>query len=716
MTQFEHLLKPSFLHDLIKLPQGIQKKVTKAVDFLRQDARHPSLQVKKLEGAQDVYEARVDQGYRLLFTLVGKVMSLLAVGTHEIIDKKIHVPEDRTPHASPAEIEAATKAPAPAPSIPEKGKERRSKGTAKAAASAPAEEVAPQKATPLTFSPKQEHLERLGIDRDWWATILACETEEQLLEIQVPGRVMERVLDFLFPKSLDEVRKEPDHVLVEPQDLERYTEGSLTAFLLKLDPEQEAVAGHALAGPALVKGGPGSGKSTVALYRVRSLIQRHADDKAPPRVLFATYTNALTEVSRQLLKSLLGPLPANLDVTTVDAMALKIVAGHDGNQRLVPPGEDRKVLDEVRANLAGPARQDLERFLIRAAIDGIRSEYFLEEFDWIIEGRGLQGADAYQAADRSGRGYAFDSRLRSAVWDLYQAYSNRIRARGWVTWGALRQRALGLIRSGEFADRWDYVIVDEAQDLRPTALAVLVELCRQPAGIFLTADACQSIYNRGFRFADVHPALKLQGRTRILKRNYRSTARIMGLAAALLKGSGAGDEEVLAQDAVHDGPAPVLSLRAEWKEQVKALAATLRSWARELRLPLSACGVLVPNRRLGQETARDLGQFGVAARFVEGKDLDLEAPVVKVMTIHSAKGLEFPIVALPGVDEGVLPRPLEDAKAQDRDAHLALERRLLFVGMTRAMRRLLVTASTNKPSSFIKALPDALWGGAVKAP
>lgn len=707
--QFEHLLKPSFLHDLIKLPQAIQKKVTKAVDFLRQDPRHPSLQVKKLEGAQDVYEARVDQGYRMLFTLVGRVMSLLAVGTHEIIDKKVHVPEDRVPSVTSDEIDKATQPPPmgrPAtPSVPIK----RTRAPMRSSCVDVPAEGQRQSATPLAFAPKKEHLERLGVERDWWPAILACETEEQLLEVQVPARVMEKVLDFLFPKSLQEVQREPDHVLSEVEDLERFAEGTLTAFLLKLDPEQEAVASHALTGPAIVKGGPGSGKSTVALYRVRSLLQRHSGDKVPPRVLFATFTNALTEVSRQLLKTLLGPLPAHLDVSTVDTVMLRIVAGIDGNQRLVSGSEERKVLDEVRANLAGPARQDLERFLIRAAIDGIRSDYFLEEFDWIIEGRGLTTVEAYQATDRSGRGYAFDGRLRAAVWDLYQAYANRVRARGWVTWGRIRQRALELTRSGQYPDRWDYVIVDEAQDLRPTALAVLVELCRKPAGLFLTADASQSIYNRGFRFSDVHPSLKLQGRTRILKRNYRSTGSIMNLAAALLRGSGAGDDEVLTQESIHDGPRPDLARLPAWKDQVQRIAVAFRSWARELRLPLAGCGVLVPNRKLGLDAARDLSQIGLVAKFFDGKEIDLEAPAVKVMTIHSAKGLEFPIVALPSVDEGVLPRPLEDGKAKDLEAHLALERRLLFVGITRAMRRLVITANKDRVSSFLKGLPVDVW-------
>lgn len=56
--------------------------------------------------------------------------------------------------------------------------------------------------------------------------------------------------------------------------------------------------------------------------------------------------------------------------------------------------------------------------------------------------------------------------------------------------------------------RYEVVIVDEAQDLTPAGLRVCVALARQPEGLYLTADASQSIDKRGFAWSRVHADLR----------------------------------------------------------------------------------------------------------------------------------------------------------------------------------------------------------------
>jgi DNA helicase-2/ATP-dependent DNA helicase PcrA len=87
---------------------------------------------------------------------------------------------------------------------------------------------------------------------------------------------------------------------------------------------------------------------------------------------------------------------------------------------------------------------------------------------------------------------------------------------------------------------------------------------------------------------------------------------------------------------------------------------------------------------------------------------------VLMMTMHSAKGLEFPIVILAGLEEGLFPH----SRSSDDEAELEEERRLCYVGITRAQRRLVLTSAarrrvfgdyqSSEPSRFIDEIPREL--------
>jgi DNA helicase-2/ATP-dependent DNA helicase PcrA len=95
-------------------------------------------------------------------------------------------------------------------------------------------------------------------------------------------------------------------------------------------------------------------------------------------------------------------------------------------------------------------------------------------------------------------------------------------------------------------------------------------------------------------------------------------------------------------------------------------------------------------------------------------DLDDEDSAVVLMTLHSAKGLEYPVVFLPGMEDGVFPH----LRSLGEPDELEEERRLAYVGITRAMERLHVSHAWNRtlfgqtlynpPSRFLDELPSAL--------
>ena len=116
-----------------------------------------------------------------------------------------------------------------------------------------------------------------------------------------------------------------------------------------------------------------------------------------------------------------------------------------------------------------------------------------------------------------------------------------------------------------------------------------------------------------------------------------------------------GDGETRRPRAIRQGPRPLLIRCRSENEQIRRTADFLKAAGAELRLPVHAGAVLVPTNKAAQAFAAGLRDLGLAAAVVRAGRLKLDSRAVKVMTIHSAKGLEFPVVAVARVDRDQLP-------------------------------------------------------------
>ncbi|MEC9373793.1 MAG: 3'-5' exonuclease, partial [Planctomycetota bacterium] len=106
------------------------------------------------------------------------------------------------------------------------------------------------------------------------------------------------------------------------------------------------------------------------------------------------------------------------------------------------------------------------------------------------------------------------------------------------------------------------------------------------------------------------------------------------------------------------------------------------------------------------------GYLESVALVADADAVDPAQGAVTLMTLHAAKGLEFPIVAMIGLEDGLLPH----SRSRESEAELEEERRLCFVGITRAMRRLMLTSARTRtlagvsqrtiPSAFLNELPE----------
>ena len=76
-----------FKQDYKKLSGNIQELIDKQIAHLLENPKHPSLQIKKMEGRQSIWEARITKGYRMTFQIVGDTYLLRRAGTHSVLKK-----------------------------------------------------------------------------------------------------------------------------------------------------------------------------------------------------------------------------------------------------------------------------------------------------------------------------------------------------------------------------------------------------------------------------------------------------------------------------------------------------------------------------------------------------------------------------------------------------------------------------------------------------
>ncbi|HHT9124373.1 MAG TPA: type II toxin-antitoxin system YafQ family toxin [Candidatus Brocadiia bacterium] len=86
MSKYLIAIEPEFLPQYDALPKEIKKKFKKQLTYLKENPKHRSLQIHKLQGT-NFWEFYVDKGYRCVFKIEGNIFRLYYIGTHGLIDK-----------------------------------------------------------------------------------------------------------------------------------------------------------------------------------------------------------------------------------------------------------------------------------------------------------------------------------------------------------------------------------------------------------------------------------------------------------------------------------------------------------------------------------------------------------------------------------------------------------------------------------------------------
>ena len=396
MSKRQITIKPTCMRELLSYPADRTAALWEKINWLITDPLPDGKVKKKLHSGDGIYRLRVGD-YRVFYRFGDDWVNLLGVRRRK---------ED-TYRGIPDEDES--------PSLPPDFDDDLD------------ELMKPSQARSFNFESKStENKLPIEITSDWlkeqkvppaaFPFLLRCNTEEDLLEAPIDAGVLAQLLDTIYPPSLEAVSQQPDLVVPSTEALVKYKEGDLLGFLLRLDDEQVRLTRWALKGPTMIRGGAGTGKSTVALYRVKEVLER-AGASGKETVLFTTYTRALLAVTQQLLEQILSSEQmSRVRVATVDQVVHEIVSS---SRKIGSLESDRNAIKRIKAlrtSYQPSGSSAFETKLRKRALQRLSDQYLMEEFDWIIDGRGLQKLDQYKDAARPGRGVAFPERVRESVW------------------------------------------------------------------------------------------------------------------------------------------------------------------------------------------------------------------------------------------------------------------------------------------------------------
>ena len=432
-------------------------------------------------------------------------------------------------------------------------------------------------------------------------------------------------------------------------------------------------------GHCVVLGTAGSGKTTMAILRAAYLSKLAPTQK----VMLVTFNKTLVTY----LESLGEVELANVDIRTYHHFARGYLKAR-GRMR------DGAILDvDPRLILVNTALSEVRQSQTPISILGRPPEAFAEEIQWISRS-GISLEDEYVSAERVGRE---DSRImrkdRPAVWKVYQRYIDLRRLAGYdFDWDDIAKSACEEFESDSSPRMYNHIVVDEGQDFSPIMLRSLTLAIPTDGSLTFFGDMAQQIYGSrvSWRSAGLKPP-----KVWLFKENYRNTKQIaqLGLAISKMPFFRGVADLVEPSSPKADGPLPTVVRCKDKDEEMEFVVKNALIMGRT-----QCVAILNRNREKDGTYIVRITSHGPSvsvSRLHRDMNTWRSDPGVYVGTYHSAKSLEFDAVLLPYCSEDVLPDSSRIAALGSEDEAKSEEARLLYVAVTRAKVRLIITYSGN---------------------
>lgn len=467
---------------------------------------------------------------------------------------------------------------------------------------------------------------------------------------------------------------------------------------ITLQGEQKRVLFLQVTEPIQIKGVAGSGKTTVALYRAKHLLDTQSNLFQEARVAIFTYNKTLVKYITAITPYISGgyqkdsdeikptkPKGINVAITNFHKWAYHFLSANGINLygRTILEGGQAAIIEGLKAKYKSP----------NSNITSKKAEFFVEEISW-IKGKLFKTKEEYIEAKRTGRGTTdrVNKIDKEVIWKIYTDYNNILKANNQVDFDDYALLCLDKINTtSSFKAPYTHIIVDEAQDLSKAQILVISRIVSdETRSISIIADAAQRIYKSGFTWSEV--GINVRGaRTIEFKKNYRNTVHIAKAALSLLEKESDKSEFTTVETARKGTHKPIIGYFNNWNEQVQYINKEL--------IKLTNLGeinstVILHRSHSGIKSIKlFLESNGYSVQELRNADdIDFESNAINLCTLSSIKGLEFDNVFIIDLNDNIIPYPagfIDD----DDEFHVSTERRLLYTAMTRARERLYLLAS-----------------------
>ena len=426
-------------------------------------------------------------------------------------------------------------------------------------------------------------------------------------------------------------------------------------------------------GHTVVLGTAGSGKTTMAILRANylaELSQDHTD-----KVLLVTFNKALVTYLHTMART--QQMSRRIEVRNYHHFARgylhakgfmrqNAIARLDSRQRLI-----QRAIQEVRSTLPD------------APVWQYPDIFFAEECTWIA-GCAIESVEDYIGFRCRADAPELTETACDYIFHVYQHYQAlRAQTSYLYDWDDIAHVVEQTLAGDHTPRYYRHVVIDEGQDFTPAMLRSLALAIPRDGSLTFFGDMAQQIYgNRiSWRMAGLHP-----GKPWEFRENYRNTRQIAALCLALTHTAafqGTADL-VTPREPRADGPLPVIVHCATPQVERDLVVQQARALASQQSV------AILLRRREDANVYRDtLGKSSVHYLY---RDLALWSPQgISVGTYHSAKGFEFDTVFLPQCTADRIPDGERLGAFASRPDGLAQEARLLYVSLSRARTRLIIT-------------------------